>query len=193
MRESRPSSRSASFRASSVIPGRFDLLAQFFDFALGVVGFTQFTLNRAQLLAEKIFALALAHFLLHLVLDLAAQLENFEFLGQFGIQILQALPDGDLLQDQLLGNDRKVRKVGSDVVGHPAGLFDIDDDGLKIIGQLRRQLDDLLKLTQDRTPQRLKVDAKLRLLPSRREWAGCWREDTAQTAGTLQCGPAIRP
>ena len=140
-------------------PGSFDLLAQLFDFALVVVGFTQFTLNRAQLLAQKIFALALAHFFLDLVLDLAAQLQNFEFFRQFGIQVLQPLSDGNLLEHELFRNDREVRKIGRDVIGQAAGIFDIDDDRLEIIGQLRRQLDDPLELADDRPAQRLEVDA----------------------------------
>ena len=60
-----------------------DLLAQFLDFRLGVVDFAQFLLNRLHLFAQQIFALVLAYLFLNLLVDLAAELQDLKFLGQF--------------------------------------------------------------------------------------------------------------
>ena len=56
--------------------GCFNFLPQLFDLALSVVGFAKFSLNCAKLLAQEIFALALADFFLYLILNLAPQLED---------------------------------------------------------------------------------------------------------------------
>ena len=141
--------------------GSFDFLPQLFDFALVVVAFSKFTLDRAQLFPQEIFALALSDFFLNLALDLAAQFENFEFLGKFGVKKVQAFANRGPLEDKLLRNDRKVRKIGRDVVGKTARIFHIDDDRLQVIRQLRRQLDDAFELADDCPPQRLEVDAVL--------------------------------
>jgi hypothetical protein len=68
-----------------------DLLSKFLDLPLGVVALAQLALNRAQLFAKKVFALALSDFFLNLILDFASKLENLEFFSQFGVQELQAL------------------------------------------------------------------------------------------------------
>ena len=56
--------------------GRLHLLTQFFDFPLAVVGFSQLTLDRAQLLAQEVLALTFADLFLNLTLNLGAQLEH---------------------------------------------------------------------------------------------------------------------
>ena len=137
----------------------FDFLSKLFDLALRVIALAQFALDRSQLLAQEVFALALADFLLHLVLNLAAQLENFEFLGKLGIEKFHPLPDGDLLKNKLFRDDRQVRKIRRDVIREPARIFDIDHDGLKIIRQLGREFDDALELADNGSPQRLEINA----------------------------------
>ena len=62
--------------------GFFDLLAQLVDFLHGVVGFAQLLLNRFHLLAQKVFALVLAHLLLNLFVNLRAQFQDFELFGK---------------------------------------------------------------------------------------------------------------
>ncbi len=132
--------------------GSFDLLAQLFDFALVVVALSKFALDRAQLLPQKIFALALSDFFLNLALNLAAQLQYFEFLGQFGVKKVQAFANGGSLEHKLFRNDRQIGKIGRDVVGKTARILDIDDDRLQVIRQLRRQLDDAFELADNRPP-----------------------------------------
>ena len=53
--------------------GFLDLLAKLVDFRLRFVALTQLLLNRLHLLAQNEFALALVHLLLHLILNLVAQ------------------------------------------------------------------------------------------------------------------------
>jgi hypothetical protein len=69
----------------------FDFLAQLLDFGLGVVDFAEFLLNRFHLLAQQVFALVLAYLLLNLLINFAAQFEDFEFLRQLADQNLEAL------------------------------------------------------------------------------------------------------
>src|SRR5205085_2873158 len=77
----------------------------------------------------------------------------------FGVEKFQPLPDRHLFQNELLRDDRKVRKICCDVIGKAAGVLDIDDDGLQIVRQLRRKFDDALELADDGSTQGLKVDA----------------------------------
>ena len=88
---SRLSSRSHSFRASAGMPDSSSFFAQLLDFRLRIVGFAELLLNRLHLLAQQILALALAHLLLHLLLDLVAQLQDFDLFRQFADQCVQAL------------------------------------------------------------------------------------------------------
>ena len=139
--------------------GCLDLFAQFFDFTLGVVAFTEFALNRSKLLTEKILALTFAHFLLDLTLNLASKFQDFEFLRKFRIEKFEPLSDGDLLENELLRNDRQIGKIRRNVIAEPARVLDVDDNRLKIIGQLRRQFNDAFELAEDRSAQRLEVHA----------------------------------
>src|SRR5277367_4276051 len=67
----------------------FDLLAQFINFSLPVVGLAEFLLNRFHLFAQQEFTLALVHLLLHLIVNLVAQIQYFAFFGQFADQRFQ--------------------------------------------------------------------------------------------------------
>ena len=61
--------------------GLIEFGAQFVDFRLRIVRLAQLLLNRLHLLAEQIFALALADLLLDLFLNLVAQIKDFDLLG----------------------------------------------------------------------------------------------------------------
>src|SRR5262249_4304505 len=117
--------------------GSIDLLSQLFDFPLSVIAFAKLSLDRAQLFAEEIFALAFSDFLLNLTLNLAAQLEDFELLREFGVEKLQPLSYGYLLENKLLRHDREIRQIGCNVIRKTAGILDINHDGLEVIRQLR--------------------------------------------------------
>ena len=69
--------------------GGFDLLAQLVDLALALVLLAQFLLDGLELLAQVVVALRLLHLVLHLGLDLGAQLLHLDLLGQMLVQQLQ--------------------------------------------------------------------------------------------------------
>ena len=118
--------------------GLFHFFAQLVDLLHGIVGFAEFLLNRLHLLAQQIFALVLAHLLLNLFVNLRAQLQNFQFLGQFANQRFQPLAHVRRL-DQFLANHRgKRRQRAGDEVRQAAGIVDVHRHGLQIVGKLRR-------------------------------------------------------
>jgi len=86
------------------------------DLLHGIVGFTEFLLDRFHLLAQQIFALVLAHLLLNLFVDLGTQLQNFQLLGKLANQRLQPFANAGSL-DQLLAehvdNEGKVPAIKS--------------------------------------------------------------------------------
>ena len=96
--------------------GLFDLLAKLFDFRLGIVGFAQFLLNGLHLLAQQEFTLALVDLLLHLLVNLVAQLEHFLFLRQLVDERFQALADVESFQQFLPHHGVERRKRRSDEV-----------------------------------------------------------------------------
>jgi hypothetical protein len=71
------------------MPGGFDLLAQLLDLALALVLLAQLLLDGLHLLAQIVVALRLLHLVLHLGLDLGAQLLHLDLLGQVLVQQLQ--------------------------------------------------------------------------------------------------------
>ena len=68
-----------------------DLLAQLVDLALALVLLAQLLLDRLHLLAQIVVALRLLHLVLHLGLDLGAQLLHLDLLGQMLVQQLKPL------------------------------------------------------------------------------------------------------
>ena len=109
---SRFSSRSHSLRASAGMPDSSSFLRSSSISAWRVVGFAQLLLNGLHLLAQQVFALALADLLLHLLLDLVAQFEHFELLRELADQGLQALADVGGFQQFLPQQRRKRRQIG---------------------------------------------------------------------------------
>ncbi len=81
---------------------RIDLLAQFVGLALALVLLAQFLLDGLQLLAQIVVALRLLHLVLHLGLDLGAQLLHLDLLGQMLVQQFQPVHDAGRLQQLLL-------------------------------------------------------------------------------------------
>ena len=71
---------------------RLDLLAELIELPGAVVGLAELLLDGLQLLAQVVLALALAHLGLHLRLDLRAQLEDLDLLGERGDQRAGAAP-----------------------------------------------------------------------------------------------------
>ena len=135
---SRFNSRSHSFLRLRGHPGFFDLLAKLFDFRLAVVGFAQLLLNRLHLLAQQEFALALVDLLLHLFVNLVAQLQNFAFLRELAAQGSQALADAEGFQQFLAQHRAERRQSRGHEIGQAPRRFDIHHFGLQIVGKLRR-------------------------------------------------------
>ncbi len=95
-------------------PGRVDLLAQLVHLGLLLVALAELLLDRLQLLAQEVLALALFHLRLHLGLDLRAELDHLELAGEDLREPAQPLVDVDLLQQRLLllGLIRSARRSG---------------------------------------------------------------------------------
>ncbi len=71
--------------------GLFQTFAQQIDFGLFRAALAEFLLNGAQLLAQEILALLLAHLVLHVASDLAAQFEHLHFVAQIGVHQAQRI------------------------------------------------------------------------------------------------------
>ena len=107
-----------------------DLLLQISDVLLGVVKVAKFLLNRLHLFAQVVIALRLLHRILHLGLDLVAQLLDLEFLGKVLIDPLQARRYFWHFEQFLLVGGRQERQTRRDEVREPARLVYIDRDRL---------------------------------------------------------------
>ena len=142
-RSSRPSSRSAAFahvlrqRVSSSSRSRSSL-----DLRLLGVVLAELLLDRLQLLAQEVLALALLHLRLDLRLDLRAELEHLELAAEDPRDLAQPLLDVELLEQllALLGLDRAERR--GDEMRERARVVDVRGGELQLLGQVRRQADD---------------------------------------------------
>jgi hypothetical protein len=105
--------------------GGIDLLPQLVRFALPLVLLTQFLLDGLELLAQVVVALRLLHLVLHLGLDLGAQLLHFDLLGQVAVQELQPGCDARRLQQLLLVVGGQERQRRSHKVHQPVRLLDV--------------------------------------------------------------------
>ena len=139
--------------------GRFDFLAQLFDFLGLIVALAQLLLYRLHLLAQEVFALVLADLRLDLGLDLRAQLEHFGFLDQEPVQQIEARAHVDGFEHLLLHRRAQRRKARRDEVGEPARLGNVHRQRLQIVGQQRRQRDDMLEVGFDVPLQRVDLES----------------------------------
>ena len=171
IRDRRSSSRAASFLTASGIPRRFDLLAELLDLLLLVVAFAQLLLDRLHLLAQEVVALVLADLRLHLGLDLRPELEDLELLDQDPVQAVHPGADVERVEHLLLDRRADGAQARRDEVGEAAGLLDVDGKRLQIVGEQRRQRDDLLEVALDVAQQRvdLEVVVVAQLVGSRRD------------------------
>ena len=125
--------------------GRVDTLLHLRDLGLLLVPLAQFLLNRLELLAQVEIALHLLHLAHGLGLDLAAQLQNLQLLGQQRAQLAQLLADAVDLQQFLRGVDLQPQ-AGSDQIDQLARVLDVDRGHLQLFGQVRHQVDELTEL-----------------------------------------------
>ncbi len=145
-------------------PGFVDLLAQLFGLALAFVLLAEFLLNRLHLLAQVVVALRLLHLVLHFVLDLGAQLLDFDLLGEMRVHEFQPGGDAGRLEQLLLVFGGEERQRGCDEINQAAGLFDIGGDGAEFVGERWRFGDDLLELADHDAHQSFDAGVALRLL-----------------------------
>ena len=155
-RSSRESSRSAAFCARLGQLGRGDPLAQLPDLGLGLVLLAELALDRLQLLAQVVLALALLHLRLDLRLDLRAELDHLELAREQLREPAQAPGDVDLLEQLLLLGGRDPQRPG-DQVRERRRVVDVGDRELQLLGQVRDLLDDLRERALDVAGQRLEL------------------------------------
>ena len=159
--DSRSSSRSASFLTASGMPAASILVAQLLDLLGLLVALAELLLDRLQLLAQEVLALVLADLGLHLRLDLRAELEHLELLDQHPVERVHPRPDVERLEDLLLHRGADGGQAGGDEVGELARVGDVGRERLQVVGQQRRQRDDLLEVALDVALQRVDLEVIL--------------------------------
>ena len=158
---SRESSRSAAFCGLLGQSGRLDPLAQLVDLGLLLVLLAELVLDRLQLLAQEVLALALVDLRLDLGLDLGAELDHLELAGEDLREAAQPLGDVDLLEQLLLLLGRDPQGAG-DQVGERRRVVDVGDRELELLRQVGDLLDDLGEGALDVAGQRLELGARAR-------------------------------
>ena len=142
---------------------RFDLLPQLFDILLAFVELADLLLDGFQLFPQVVIALRLLHLVLDFGLDLVAQLLDFGFLGQMLVDALHAQHHvGRFQQFLLIGGGQERQRRGNEV-DQAARIFDIQRNGLELVGEGRRSGDDLLELRDDIPLQRFQFRALARI------------------------------
>ena len=153
---SRPSSR---FAALSAVLGqllRLDLLAQLVHLGLVVVALAELVLDRLQLLAEEVLALALLDLRGDLRLDLRAELGDVELAREDDRDRAQPLEHVHGLEQRLALVRLQAERRG-DQVAERARVVDVRRRELQLLGQVRRHPDDPAELGLDVPRQRLDV------------------------------------
>ena len=150
---------------------RSEALAQLGDLCLLRVVLAELLLDRLQLLAEEVLALALLHLRLDLRLDLRPELEHLELATQDRRDRAQPLLDVHLLEDllALLGPDRAERR--GDEVAERARVVDVRRSELQLFGQVRREADDPPEQALHVARQRLELGCLLEHVGERAELA----------------------
>ncbi len=159
--ERRSSSRRASFLTSSDMPGLLDLLPELVELPLLVVSLAQLLLDGLHLLAEVVLALVLLELGLDLALDLVADLEDLEVLGQDLVDALEAdLHVQDLEELLLLGRAQGLEAPG-DEVGQARRVLDVRGQGLELVGERGGELHHALEEPLGALGQGLDLDLLL--------------------------------
>jgi hypothetical protein len=150
---------------------RVEAVAQLRRLRLLRVGLAELLLDRLQLLAQEVLALALFHLRLHLRLDLRAELEHLELAVQDRRDHPQARLDVHLLEDllPLLGPDRAERR--GDEVAEGARVVDVRGGELQLLREVRREADDAGEQPLHVPRQRLELRCLLEHVGQRAELA----------------------
>ena len=139
--------------------GGFDLLPELFNVLLAVVELANFLLDGLELLAQVVIALRLLHLVLDFRLNLVAQLLDFRFLGQMLVDALHAQHHVGCFQQFLLVGGGQKGQGRSNEIDQAAWIFDIQRNGLELVGKGRRGGDDLLELRDHVALQRFQLGA----------------------------------
>ena len=139
---------------------RLDPLPQLVDLGLLLVGLAELLLDRLQLLAQVVLALALLDLRLDLRLDLGAELDHLQLAGQDLREAAQPPADVHLLEQLLLLLGRDPKRAG-DQVGERGGVVDVGDRELQLLGQVGDLLDDLGEGALHVAGQRLELGRRL--------------------------------
>ncbi len=121
-----------------------DLLAQLVRFGLLRIGFAELFLDRPHLLAKVELALVLLHLALDVGLDLVAQLDDFELLGDHAREHAQPLRGVALFEDRLTVRRLEPHRRG-DEVREQVGIGDVVDLHLHLARRLRQIAEQLLE------------------------------------------------
>ena len=157
---SRESSRSAALRG---LLGQLQLLeplAELVDLGLLVVALAELLLDRLQLLAEEVLALALLHLRLDLGLDLRAELDHLELAAEDARDRVQPLLDVGGVEQRLLLVGLQAHRRG-DKVRERTRVVDVRGRDLELLGEVGHGGDDPPEQVLDVARERLEL---LRLL-----------------------------
>ena len=133
------------------------------DLALALVLLAQLLLDGLHLLAQIVVALRLLHLVLHLGLDLGAELLHLDLLGQQLVQLIEPLDHAGGFEQYLLVVGGQEGQRRGDKVNQARGLLDVGRDGAQLVGEGGRFGNDLLELGYDVAHQRLGVRRGSRL------------------------------
>jgi hypothetical protein len=118
-----------------------ELVAQLAGLLGGLVELAELVLDRLELLAQDVLALALVDLGLDLGLDLGADRDDLQLAREDLDETAQPATDIDLLQQRLLLLGRQPQRAG-DQVAERRRVVDVGDRQLELLGQVGHQLDD---------------------------------------------------
>ena len=133
-----------------------DLLLELVVLALLVVAVAQLLLDRLHLLAQVVLALVLLELGLHLVLDLAADLEHLEVLDQDLVDAVEADAHVEGLQELLALRGVERGQAAGDEVGESRRLLDVAGQGRELVGEGGGELDHALEEAERALGERLR-------------------------------------
>ena len=137
---------------------RLELLAQLLGLGLGLVALPQLVLDRLELLAQEVVALALLQLGLDLGLDLGVERHHLELAGKDLRQAAQALGHVELLEQRLLLVGGQAHGAGDEVAEHHR-VVDVGDHDLQLLGQVGHLADDAREGALDVAGQGLELGA----------------------------------
>jgi hypothetical protein len=144
-----------------------DALAVVFHFREAVVAFAQFALDDFELLAQVVFALRVAKFLLHAVADALLEFDDLQLVAQQVYQRFEPLLDRHGLQHFLFVGEAQGREVRNRV-GKASRLLHVRDGGDDFGRDAALVRGDFFEHFDRRAHQRFDVGGQFRL--ARGDW-----------------------